>query len=112
MSFNPCVSISVVVPPSSGHCDFMYLEESAKNHAKVHVGVSGFMDAMLRYGNPKKQLQGWTYLDYASVMDHLDEELMTKFDNRYPLQVSWLELTCIGLPLLLKGLSNVSCSQN
>jgi hypothetical protein len=62
----------------------MYLEESAKNYAKVHAGASGFVDAMLRYGNQKKRLEGWTYLDYAYAMDHLDEELMTKFGYKYP----------------------------
>jgi hypothetical protein len=70
--------------PPSGRRDFMYLEESAKNYAKVHAGASGFVDAMLRYGNPKKRLEGWTYLDYAYAMDHLDEELMTKFGYKYP----------------------------
>lgn len=64
--------------------DFLYLEESAKNYAKVHAGASGFVDAMMRYGNPHKRLEGWTEADYDYVVDHLDEKLMDKFGYKYP----------------------------
>eukprot|EP00956_Cyclotella_meneghiniana_P019180 scaffold32705_cov76-Cyclotella_meneghiniana.AAC.2 len=64
--------------------DFVYLEESAKDYAKVHAGASGFVDAMLRYGNPEYRLEGWTNLDYEYAMDELDGELMTKFGYKYP----------------------------
>jgi hypothetical protein len=66
------------------HDEFMYLEESAKNYAKVHAGASGFVDAMLRYGNPDRRLDGWTKMDYDYAMDNLDEELMNKFGYQYP----------------------------
>ena len=72
------------VPPLDPTKGFMYLEESAKSYAKVHAGASGFVDAMLRYGNPDRRLEGWTEADYQYVMNHLDEELMAKFGYKYP----------------------------
>lgn len=66
------------------HPDFMFLEDSAKNYAKVHAGASGFVDAMLRYGNPDRRLEGWTRSDYDYAIENLDEELMEKFGYQYP----------------------------
>lgn len=70
--------------PKENDGDFIYLETSAKDYAKVHAGASGFVDAMLRYGNPDKRLEGWTNLDYNYAMDELDGDLMTKFGYKYP----------------------------
>ena len=68
----------------SEHPAFVYLEESAKSYAKVHSGASGFVDAMLRYGNPDMRLEGWTAIDYKYAMENLDGELMSKFGYLYP----------------------------
>ena len=70
--------------PHEDHPDFMYLEESAKNYAKVHAGASGYVDAMLRYGNPKKRLEGWTREDYSYALEKLNGELMETFGYRFP----------------------------
>jgi hypothetical protein len=66
--------------------NFYYLEESAKGYSDVHSGANGFLESMIRYGNPVKRLEGWTYNDWKYAMDHVDERLMKKFGYRFP---SW-----------------------
>ena len=62
---------------------FHFLEESAKK-VGAHAGANGFLDALLRYGNPDKRLEGWTIRDWEYARDYLDRNLMEKFSYRFP----------------------------
>ena len=64
--------------------EFVYLVESAKEYAKVHSGLSGFVEAMIRYGNPDKRLEGWTHADFNYARMNLDRRLMQTFGYEYP----------------------------
>ncbi|KAL7522391.1 hypothetical protein ACHAWX_007075 [Stephanocyclus meneghinianus] len=58
---------------------FRYLEQSAKVNNGTHAGANGLVSSILRYGNPKLRLEGWTKLDYDYTQEHLDQDLMDKY---------------------------------
>ena len=62
---------------------FKYVEDSAKN-SKFHPGSNGLLNAMIRYGDPKKRLEGWSKEDWEYARDHLDQKLMNKYGYSRP----------------------------
>ena len=62
---------------------FKYVEDSAKN-SKFHPGSNGLLNAMIRYGDPKKRLEGWSKEDWDHARDHLDQKLMNKYGYSHP----------------------------
>lgn len=63
---------------------FNYLEDSAKPDRGTHAGANGLVSSIIRYGNPKMRLEGWTKLDYDYAQEHLDQRLMHKYGYSTP----------------------------
>ena len=62
---------------------FQYPEDSAKN-ATGHEGSSGLVSALLRYGDARKRMEGWTKEDWEYARDTLDGGLMSKYGYSQP----------------------------
>jgi hypothetical protein len=63
---------------------FKYLEESAKGKNGTHAGANGLVSAILRYGNPRLRLEGWTKEDYSYTEEHLEHDLMKRYGYTRP----------------------------
>ncbi|KAL7536039.1 hypothetical protein ACHAXR_006879 [Thalassiosira sp. AJA248-18] len=63
---------------------FKYPEESAKDAQAGHVGSNGLMNALIRYGDPGKRLEGWTKKDWEYAQNDLDWDLMDKYGYSRP----------------------------
>ena len=63
---------------------FNYKEDSAKPDKGTHKGANGLVASILRYGNPKFRLEGWTKEDYDYAQEHLDKDLMEKYGYTTP----------------------------
>lgn len=67
---------------NKGH--FNFKEDSAKPDKGTHKGANGLVSSILRYGNPKLRLEGWTKGDYDYAQEHLDKDLMEKYGYTTP----------------------------
>ena len=65
---------------------FKYVEESAKPNRGVHAGASDLVSAILRYGNPELRLEGWTKEDLDYAKQHLDQNLMDRYNYTLPVR--------------------------
>ena len=65
-----------------------YPEDSAKDAAAGHEGSNGLLNALIRYGNPGKRLEGWTKKDWEYAGGHLDWDLMDRYGYSHP---GWLQ---------------------
>ena len=63
---------------------FKDLEESAEQGLVGHTESNGLMNALIRYGDPGKRLEGWTERDWEYVSDHLDRGLIDKYGYSRP----------------------------
>lgn len=63
---------------------FNFKEDSAKPDKGTHKGANGLVSSILRYGNPRLRLEGWTKMDYDYAQEHLDKDLMRKYGYSTP----------------------------
>mmetsp|Transcript_11386 Transcript_11386/g.20214 ORF Transcript_11386/g.20214 Transcript_11386/m.20214 type:complete len:375 (-) Transcript_11386:9-1133(-) len=63
---------------------FKYPEESAKHGLVGHTESNGLMNALIRYGDPGKRLEGWTERDWEYASVHLDRGLVDKYGYSRP----------------------------
>jgi len=66
------------------HGHLLYPMDSAKPDEGTHAGSNGLTEALIRYGDPKKRMEGWTREDWNYARDHLDEGLMERYGYSWP----------------------------